>query len=463
MKLCVVSFSLLLLLTQGSAWLRAESPPLEDLFEERLPSVVAVEFFVETEVDRRPSSELGVVADAEGLIVLQDHAIPGWLPPEQLKEFKVYPLRSRRDFAAEYLGQDVLTGWHFLRVSDEEFHDQTVPVTAFPVAEPRIGQEVWGFGVTDREFDYEPYFLSSRFSLLRDLPRKMGFTVSPVTSPGSLLFARDGGLIGWGSTSYLTEAVLHIADERIPVAWQRSRESGAYIPASEFLPHLGRVPAGPKERVVPWLGVTNLQPVEREVADFLGLADRGGVILSEIAEGSAAAKAGLQKGDVVVAVNKEPIPYYRPHHASTQHLQLEVLKRAPGETISLTVIRGTEELERDVEVDVQPTSLREARREYLRRIGLTAREFLLFDGMARQVGPETERGLIVQFVRPNSPADTAEVRAGDWIREIDGTEIGSYEEAVQLLADVEADEGRREVVLLVDRQNDTSVVRVRLR
>lgn len=434
---------------------------IPERFEERIRSVVAVEFFVETEIDRRPAAELGLVADDEGLILVPEHAIPGWVPIEKLKEFKVSPLRTRSKFEADYLGQENVNGWHFLRVVDEAFYELATPVTAYGTEEPRMGQELWGIAVMDDDFDFEPYFLSSRFSLLRDLPQDIGFTTTEVTSPGSLVFSFEGALVGWGSISYLTESVLHIGEERVPVSIQGRRESGTFIPVAEFLPYLDRVPESPHERNGAWVGISSLQPIERDVAEFLGLTERAGVILGEIIEKSPAAEADLVEGDVVLAVDGDPVPSYRPHRAVIDHLQREILKRAPGDTLRLTLLRGTEEIEREVEVGVQPKTLREAKQEYFSKIGFTVREFLVFDGVARRVGPETDRGLIVQFVRPNSPADGAGLSTGDWIQEVDGIAISSFDEAAELIAEAENEE-RRETVFLISRDNETSVIRVRL-
>lgn len=440
----------------------AAASDLEALFEERIRSVVAVEYFVETEIERSPSSELGVVVDDEGLIVLLDFAIPNWVPVDQLKEFKVLPLRSSTKFDAEYLGQDPLTGWHFLRVADEEMHQLSRPVTTYATETPAMGQEVWGIAVMDDDFDYDPYFVSSRFSALRALPQKLGLTVSEVASPGSLIFSMEGALLGWAGISYAREVVLHMGDRRLPVALQGMRESGAFLPVDEFLPYLDRVPASPDNQKLPWLGITNLQPVERELAEFLDIVDRSGIILSEIVAGTAADEGGLAKGDIVIAINGEPIPYYRPRQAAAEHFQREILKREPGETIHLTLLRGTEEIEREVEVGLQPKTLREARRVYFPEVGLTAREFLVFDGIARRIDPKEEQGLIVQFVRPNGPAQTAGLSVGDWIQEVDGTAVSTYPEAIQLVAEAENGD-RKETVFLISRQNETSVIRVRLR
>ncbi len=54
------------------------------------------------------------------------------------------------------------------------------------------------------------------------------------------------------------------------------------------------------------LGIT-IQDLTPERADSLGLSVRGGAVISDIEAGSAAARAGLAPGDVVVAVNGQPV------------------------------------------------------------------------------------------------------------------------------------------------------------
>src|SRR5690625_1455833 len=407
-----------------------DSVDLENLLAERIRSVVAVEFFVETEIDRQPSSDLGIVADDAGLILLQDHAIPVWVPFEQLKQFKVRLLLGREEFDATYLGQETLNGWHFIRVSDPDFHEKVVPVTAYDVADVQIGEELWGFGVMDDDYDYEPYYLSGRFSLLRELPLPIGFTMTPVTSPGSLVFNQEGALVGWGAPSYLTDIVLYIHEERLPTAMQTTRTTGTFLPAKEVLPFLDKVPEDPKVYEIPWAGAIQLQPLEREVAKFMEIDDQGAVVLSEIIEKSPMAEAGMEKGDIVIAVDGKPLPYFRPDVAVTDFLQREVLRREIGEEMAFTVLRGSDKVEFEVTLGQRPPTLREAERQYFRDLGITVREFLLFDGVARRAGIETDQGVIAQFIRPNSPAATAGLRPNDWIKEIDGIEISEYSQAI---------------------------------
>ncbi len=440
----------------------AASPSLEELFRERTRSIVAVEFFVETEIDRRPSTVVGMVADDRGLVVLLDTAIPGWLPPGQLKDFKVYPPATRDGASATYLGQDYFTGWHFLRVAQEGIAG-LVPCTDHPVAVPALGDPVWGIGVMGKEFDFQPYLMIGHVAAIQDLPQRVGFAANDLASPGSPVFARAGGFVGWAGNPLPQDRVLFLENDRYNVGLQNANGSANFMLAAEVLPHLGNVPPAPTGQAVPWLGVVGLQPVDREVAEFLQIENRSAVVVSDIVRDGPAAKAGVEKRDVIVAVDGSPFPRFSPARVVTTFFEREILRRKPGEVMRIGVVRGSERREFAVTVGTQPTPLKEARRLYFERLGITLREFVLFDSISRRLADGEERGVIANFVKPNSPAATAGLRSGDLIREIDGQAVTTYETAVERTTAIEADTARPEFVLLIGRGAETAVIRVPLR
>ncbi|HOB82561.1 MAG TPA: trypsin-like peptidase domain-containing protein [Peptococcaceae bacterium] len=62
-----------------------------------------------------------------------------------------------------------------------------------------------------------------------------------------------------------------------------------------------------KGKVVrPWLGVY-MQPVTEELADYFGLDKPQGVLISAIQNDSPAEKAGLERGDIILEYNKQPV------------------------------------------------------------------------------------------------------------------------------------------------------------
>ncbi|RME72163.1 MAG: PDZ domain-containing protein [Verrucomicrobia bacterium] len=435
---------------------------LADLFEARVRSVVAVEFFVETEIDRRPSVVVGVPIDREGTVVLLDSSVPGWLPPAQLKDFKIYLPRSVDGVPAEYLGQDQLTGWHFIRAS-APFPGEVVPITEYETARPRIGDPVWGIAVMGKDFDFQPYLMEANVALLQKVPQEVGFCVREVASPGGPVFSADGAFLGWAGNPIWQERDIYLEGVRYNASIRNPNGSGSFLLAHEFLPWLKRIPESVTGQAVPWLGIIGMQPVEREAAKFLKIENVSAILVSDIIEGSPAAEAGMQKRDIILTIDGEPLPRFSPQRVVSSYFEREILRRKPGDRMRLGILRGTDErLEVEVTLGQQPTPLKEARRTWFERLGFTVREIVLYDKIQRQLLESGETGVIANFVKPNTPANTAGLMAGDLIREIDGVEITDYDQAVEILRGIEEDPTRNEFVLLISRGTETSVIRVRL-
>jgi hypothetical protein len=68
-----------------------------------------------------------------------------------------------------------------------------------------------------------------------------------------------------------------------------------------------------------------------------------GAIIRSVSEDSPAAEAGLQEGDVVTAVDGEPVE-------GPQELVAAVAERVPGDVVTLTVYRSDDEGEQEIEV-----------------------------------------------------------------------------------------------------------------
>jgi Do/DeqQ family serine protease len=83
------------------------------------------------------------------------------------------------------------------------------------------------------------------------------------------------------------------------------------------------------------LGVA-IQPITPEVAAKLNVPESQGVLVQSVAPGSAAARAGLQPGDVIVAFNGEPV-------SGGNILRNQVAASPPGTEVELTVLRDGRE------------------------------------------------------------------------------------------------------------------------
>jgi S1-C subfamily serine protease len=85
----------------------------------------------------------------------------------------------------------------------------------------------------------------------------------------------------------------------------------------------------------PWLGVIGLD-VSREVARRFNLAVDSGVLAMQIIPESPAERAELQSGDVIVAIGDKQVD-------SMEDLQREIRTRKAGDSVSLVIVRRSEE------------------------------------------------------------------------------------------------------------------------
>jgi serine protease Do len=127
------------------------------------------------------------------------------------------------------------------------------------------------------------------------------------------------------------------------------------------------------------------------------------------------------------------------------------------------VLRGSERRDVKVVLGDEPKLIRETSRKYFDRLGLTVREFVYGDAIALRVKSSEATGVIAHFVKPNSPVAIAGLHADDWIKEIDGTEVKTFADAVARLAAIEADRDRADFVILASRGGETAVLRVKLK
>ncbi|WP_141678719.1 S1C family serine protease, partial [Acinetobacter baumannii] len=91
-----------------------------------------------------------------------------------------------------------------------------------------------------------------------------------------------------------------------------------------------------------WLGV-QVQPVTAEIADSLGLKAARGAIVDNPQDGSPAAKAGIEAGDVITAVNGTAIKDSRDLARTIAGLapgtsvKLEIVHKGDGKTVTLAL------------------------------------------------------------------------------------------------------------------------------
>jgi S1-C subfamily serine protease len=95
-----------------------------------------------------------------------------------------------------------------------------------------------------------------------------------------------------------------------------------------------------------FLGIQG-QTVDRQVAELYDLPVSQGAVVAEVSDGTPAEDAGLQRGDIIVAMDGRPI-------TSMEELSGRIQRQQAGSTISLTIRRDGDELIVDVELAARP-------------------------------------------------------------------------------------------------------------
>lgn len=190
-----------------------------------------------------------------------------------------------------------------------------------------------------------------------------------------------------------------------------------------------------------YLGVTTTE-VTRENMGRYNLREPRGVVITRVAEGSPAARAGLMAGDVILRFDNEQVMTFR-------KLQRLISEAAPEQNIRLAISRNGSEQEISVTLGKRLSGYQgligafpvqqgeEARRSlellqrnqgaigfgWGRRIGVSTTQ--LTKQLADYFGITGGKGLLITTVAENSPAARAGLKAGDVITDAEGERIES--------------------------------------
>lgn len=189
-----------------------------------------------------------------------------------------------------------------------------------------------------------------------------------------------------------------------------------------------------------WLGV-QIQPVNRDIADSLGLADAAGALVVEPQADSPGAKAGIKKGDVITALDGEPIK-------DPRDLARRVAQIAPGKKVEISVWRDGKSQNLPVEIGTlageqiqAATSTEEAEPE-------TAPSEQALADLGISVTPGDD-GLTVSSVDPDSDASERGLKEGDRITSVNNQLVKSADDVVKVLNGARKD-GRSKALFQVE-------------
>jgi serine protease Do len=168
----------------------------------------------------------------------------------------------------------------------------------------------------------------------------------------------------------------------------------------------------------PWLPLT-VQVLTRELAQKLGVGDRMGVRITRVLDG-AAETAGLEVGDIVTAIDGDPIEASQPSDADLFATMIRQYKI--GSTVQLTILRGREEKQVKVALDTAPRLPREMKKYEDPNFEFRVRDVAAAD-RTLATWTQGQQGVLVEAVREGGWAALGHLADGDLILAIEGEKV----------------------------------------
>jgi len=365
--------------------------------------------------ERRVSGQgSGFIVREDGLILTNAHVI------ESADEV-IVRLNDKREFKAKVLGADKATDVAVLKIEARDLPTVKIGSTA----STRVGEWVLAIG---SPFGFESSASAGIVSAKsRSLPDdnyvpfiQTDVAVNPGNSGGPL-FNMAGEVIGINSQIYSRTGGYQGLSFAIPIDVAMSIQD-------QIVKH-GKVQRGR-------LGVS-IQEVNQSLAESFGLKKAVGALISSVESGSPAAKAGLESGDVIMAVNGKDIQ-------SSNELPPIIANVRPGDTAKLQVWRKGSMREIEVKVggakDEKNASADNGKESAHSKLGLALRT--LTPEEARQIGGKG--GLVVE--NATGAAARAGIRRGDVVLSVNGEPVANVEQLRALVA-----KASKRVALLIQR------------
>lgn len=374
------------------------------------------------EPERRGTGS-GFIISADGLILTNHHVVDG------ADEIKVR-LTDNREFTGKVLGSDAETDIAVVKIDAKDLPYLTMGNSD----ELKVGEWVAAIG---SPFGLDNTVTSGIVSAKsRKLPSdqyvpfiQTDVAVNPGNSGGPL-FNMKGEVVGINSQIFSTSGGFMGLSFAIP--------SNLAMQIKDQLVKNGKVTRGR-------IGVV-IQSVTQDLAESFGMKTPKGAIVSQVEKDGPAAKAGLQEGDIITAVNGRAID-------DSVDMPVIIGSMAPGSIAKLSIIRNNKDMTLDVKVEEAPNesaSSNASKTAAANKLGVTVRPL----NDEEKAKAETE-GLLV--TESTGAARKAGIREGDIIVNVNGVKIKKTDDLARVL------EKNKNLRVLVQRRDGRIFIPVRLK
>jgi serine protease Do len=339
----------------------------------------------------------GFIVDKEGFIVTNNHVV------ENADQIKVR-LADEREFDAKIIGRDPKTDLALIQIEGAK---DLSPLKMGDSEKLEVGSWVLAVGSPfGLEQTVTAGIVSAKGRFIGAGPYddfiQTDASINPGNSGGPLL-NMNGEVIGINTAIVAQGQGIGFA---IPVSLAQN------IIAQ--LKERGSVTRG-------WMGV-GIQDLTPELAQYYGLKDQKGVLVTQVFPGDPADKAGIKTKDVIVAVDGKPV-------GTGRELSSAVAEMAVGKEVSVKILRDGKEQVLKVQLAERRETEQEAKSPTPESDELGIRAADLNPETARRFGiDENEKGVLVAAVKPGSKADQSGLQQGDIVKEVNRVPIQSVTE-----------------------------------
>jgi serine protease Do len=362
----------------------------------------------------------GFIISSDGYIFTNNHVV------QQADQIRV-KLADGKEYDAVIKGQDATTDIALIKI---EPASHTLPVLKFGDSEKlRVGDWVFAIG---NPFGLEQTvtagIVSAKGRVIGSGPYDNFIQTDASINPGNSggpLFNLNGEVVG------INTAIV-----------ARGQGIGFAIPVNTAKDMLGDLKAS--GRVIRgWLGVT-VQDITREIAENLKLKDNRGALIGSVIKEEPADKAGLQTGDIILAINGRAIQ-------DTSELIRVVSALPVGKKVTIVALRDGQERRFEATIGERREVKEQVRQvQPSDEFGMSVQE--ITPEMAAHFGLAEKTGVIVTQVREGGPASEAGLQTQDIILQINRVKIASMKE---YLAEI-ARGGPEAILLMLVKRGDTT-------
>jgi serine protease Do len=385
---------------------------------------------------REQSLGSGVIVNPDGYIITNNHVVANATDVE-------VTTRDKKQYKATIVGKDPATDIAVLKISASNLPTLTLGDSS----KLQVGDVVFAIG--------DPFGIgeTATMGIVSATGRSLGgqieryedfiqtdAAINPGNSGGAMIDLH-GNLVGI-NTAIIPGQSMNGEGGNLGIGFAIPISSAKNI-MEQIIEH-GKVERG-------FLGLLP-QNVSAQMAKQFGRDEGGGALVAEVSPGTPAAKAGLQRGDIILQVNGRDV-------SDGQDLRSRIADFPPGTSVQLKVFRNGKTIEVPVTLtqmpadelsgSTSPTSGPPA--ENSKDLEGVEVENLTPEILDQLKLPPGTRGVVVDSVDGSSAAAEAGLQRGDVIQEVNHKSVDSLSQYRAALAGA----GDKQVLLLVARGNAT--------